>query len=275
MQYLQFQFNITPVSEAASDVLAALLADAGFETFEPTDQGLTAYVQTALLQRDVLQSAVDEFPLPGTLVTYAEQEAPNQNWNATWETEVGFEPISVGRRFVIYDDRLTTAVRIRPRQAFGSGSHATTRMILEWLTHAETVGRHIIDAGCGTGILAITAALCGAERVSAYDIDDWSVRNAQENAALNNVTIDVRLGDASVLASIDPAHIILANINRNILLADMHAFATHLLPGGQLVLSGFMEPDVPLLQQAAAAERLTLQQHEHSADWHMLVFGRK
>ena len=273
MNFLQFHFKINPPTEAAADVLAALLADAGFESFETTEDGLTAYVQTALLDNDVLLEAVTEFPLPNTVVSYTSCQAPDENWNAQWEDEVGFEPITVGRKFVVLDDRHTTPIRIRPQQAFGSGTHATTRMMLEWLTLSNLEGQSVIDAGCGTGILGIASKLSGANRVMGYDIDEWSVRNAQENAALNGVTLDVRLGDASVLQDLPKVDVILANINRNILLADMHAFATHLLPESRLVLSGFMADDVPLLTEAAQREGLTLADHRQSGEWQLLAFA--
>ena len=273
MNYLQYLFKIDPATEAAADVLAALLADAGFESFEPTDDGLTAYVQTALLNKEALEQAIDFFPLPDTTISYISAEAPSQNWNAQWEREVGFDPILVGRRFVVLDDRHTTPIRIRPEQAFGSGSHATTRMILEWLSNEDLTGCTVIDAGCGTGILGIAAMLSGAGQVLAYDIDEWSVRNARENAALNGVSLDVTLGDASVLASFPQADLFLANINRNILLADMHAFAARLKPGGRLVLSGFMAEDIPLLTEAAGAEGLILAHTANSDLWQMLVFS--
>lgn len=273
MNYLQYHFKIDPATEAAADVLAALLADAGFESFEPTDDGLTAYVQTALLNTEALKQAIDFFPLPDTTISYTSAEAPNQNWNAQWEREVGFDPILVGRRFVVLDDRHTTPIRIRPEQAFGSGSHATTRMILEWLSNVNIEGCTVIDAGCGTGILGIAAMLSGAEQVFAYDIDEWSVRNAQTNATLNGVTLDVRHGDASVLACLPQADLILANINRNILLADMHAFVSRLKPSGTLVLSGFMAEDIPLLTEAAGAEGLILAHTANSDLWQMLVFS--
>ena len=273
MNYLQFHFKTNPPTEAAADVLAALLADAGFESFEASDDGLTAYVQTTLLDNDALQCAINNFPLPHTTISYTSAEVPNQNWNDQWEREVGFEPILVGRRFVVLDDRHTTPIRIRPQQAFGCGSHATTRMILEWISNTSLEGCTVIDAGCGTGILSIAAKLAGAGQVLAYDIDEWSVRNTQDNAELNGVTLDVRLGDSSVLADMPKADLLLANINRNILLADMHAFVARLQPGASLVLSGFMADDVPLLTEAAQTEGLSLSHQASFDSWQMLVFS--
>ena len=275
MNYLEYHFKIDPATEAASDVLAALLADAGFETFEPDAQGLKAYVQTGQLSQDTLDRVVEDFPLPGVAISYTKAQAPNENWNAVWESETGFEPITIGRRFVVFDDRYTFPIRIRPQQAFGSGSHATTQTILQWLATKDLTGRRVIDAGCGTGILGIAAKLCGAEHVCGYDIDEWSVRNAQENAALNGVQMDVLLGDAGVLQQVAPAHLLLANINRNILLADLPAFSAHVLPGGQMVLSGFLEADVPLLVEAAHAVGMNTEEQRANGDWQMLVFTKK
>lgn len=274
MNYLQYHFTISPVTEAATDVLAALLAEAGFESFEPTETGLMAYVQSALLDEDILATTLNTFPLPQTEVTYTYQTAPNEDWNAQWETQVGFEPIAVGRRFVVFDDRYTTPIRIHPCQAFGCGAHATTRMILNWIAETPLEGMTVIDAGCGTGILGIAAKMGGARRVLAYDIDPWSVRNAEENSNLNGAPIEVRLGDATLLTDMPQAHLLLANINRNILLADMHSFAKQLLPEGRLVLSGFLETDVPLLTEAALKEDLHCTAHHHDNEWQMLVLTK-
>lgn len=276
MKYLELTFHITPYNEAAADVLTALLADVGCDTFLPSDTGLTAYIlQDAYDEvaiRDAVSStlatfspaAVPEASASGLSITFTAAPAPDENWNATWEAEHHFEPITLP------DGQL---LHIIPRQAFGSGEHATTRLMLGLLSDlAPLADTTVIDAGCGTGILGIAALKLGAAHVFAYDIDEWSVRNAQDNYALNGCEAEIVLGDASCLAAAPQADILLANINRNILLADMPAFVSRLKPAGHLLLSGFYEADIPVLTDAATALGLTLCDTRSDGDWRALHF---
>ena len=286
MQYLELTFHINPYNEAAADVLAALLADAGCDTFEPSDTGLTAYILQDAYDEAAIRAAIastlatfpvtvpEGSPIPpvtvpegspeGLSITFTAAPAPDENWNATWEAEHHFEPIALP------DGQL---LHIIPRQAFGSGEHATTRLMLGLLSDlAPLAGATVIDAGCGTGILGIAALKLGAAHVFAYDIDEWSVRNAQDNYALNGCEAEIVLGDASCLAAAPQADILLANINRNILLADLPAFASHLKPAGHLLLSGFMEPDIAPLLAAATPLGLTLSDTLADGDWRALHF---
>ena len=267
MKYFELQFKLTPANEAASDVLAALLADAGCDTFLPTDDGLTAYIQQAAYSESAIQAAVATLAelLPGCTATFTCTQAPDENWNATWEAEHQFQPITLpdGQQF-----------QIIPRQAFGSGEHATTRMMLSLLAAASPSGQIVIDAGCGTGVLGIAALKLGAASVFAYDIDEWSVRNARENFALNGLDADILEGDASILDRAPQADLLLANINRNILLADLPAFAARLKPGARLFLSGFLEEDIQPLVTKAASLGLTHETTLADGDWRALTFSR-
>ena len=265
MRYSEAIFKIQPNNEAAGDVLAASLAEIGFDTFVPNDEGLTAYVQTAALDVEAVGAAVADFPLPGVDISFEIHDVPDENWNATWEAEHQFQPITLpdGQQF-----------QIIPRQAFGSGEHATTRMMLSLLAAASPSGQIVIDAGCGTGVLGIAALKLGAASVFAYDIDEWSVRNARENFALNGLDADILEGDASILDRAPQADLLLANINRNILLADLPAFAARLKPGARLFLSGFLEEDIQPLVTKAASLGLTHETTLADGEWRALTFSR-
>ncbi|MBR1548920.1 MAG: 50S ribosomal protein L11 methyltransferase [Prevotella sp.] len=287
MQYFEATFTITPCSQDACDILAALVAEAGFESFEYTDDGMNGYVQQQLFDRDALQQAVDSFPLPATSISYTIGEAEYRDWNEQWEQE-GFEPIVIDN-LVIHDGRHLPAdngqggsdndrisIEIDAHQAFGTGTHETTRMICRQLLGMHIGGKRVLDAGCGTGILGICALKLGAAECVAYDIDEWSVDNTRHNAVINHV--DQRLqpihGDASVLDSaVDGTFdIVTANINRNILLADMPRFVQKMHKGSTLILSGFYGDDCPLLCEKASSLGLSLTAQQSDADWHMLVF---
>ena len=266
MKYLQLNFDITPCDEAAGDVLAALLADAGCDSFEPTVTGLTAYVQEALYDADAVRAAVEQFPFQGVSLAYTCTPAPDENWNATWEDGHHFLPIDLP------DGQQIT---ILPRQAFGSGEHATTRMMLALLADARPDGRTVIDAGCGTGVLAIAAERMGASEVFAYDIDEWSVNNAHDNCRRNECTrVTIAHGDAAALAQAPKADIIMANINLNILLADLPRFDRQLATGGHLLLSGFLQDDVPALCRQAERLGMTLCGQRAEDEWRALHFTK-
>lgn len=209
---------------------------------------------------------------------------PDQDWNQGWEDE-GFEPIGVGDHLIIYDAKHTDMsmfagndgvmrIFIEARNAFGTGTHQTTRMILRRLLAMNMKGKTVLDCGCGTGILGIVASKLGADRVLGYDIDEWSSENAKHNASINGVgNLDVMLGDASVLDGVDEEFdVVIANINRNILINDMSAFKRHMKDDGCLILSGFYESDVPILQETAAANGLQLKDVVEDEEWACALF---
>ena len=291
MKYFEVKFTITPSSEDASDILSAMLADVGFEAFEPTPGGLSAWVQQAFFEPESISNVLETFPMPGIEISYIVEEAPDENWNQQWEEE-GFRPIVISDEasdkalIVIHDTKHTDVssahydIRIHPRQAFGTGSHETTRMILRQLLSIPMEGRRVIDAGTGTGILAIMCKMLGASHVLAYDIDEWSMDNAKANLLLNDITdgVDVLLGDSSVLAQSatpsQPSSLLIANINRNILLADMSVFAQSIEAGGYLLLSGFYVSDVPMLLQAASAYGFSLSHQQEDGEWALLLLKK-
>lgn len=290
MKYYVANFDIECADELlqpARELLSAAACEAGFEAFEDTDNGIAGYVQRQLYDKEALDAAIADYMPEGTQVTYNIEEVPDQDWNQDWEDQ-GFEPIGVSDHLVIYDAKHTDMsmfagddgvmrIFIEARNAFGTGTHQTTRMILRRLLGMDLTGKSVLDCGCGTGILGIVASRLGANRVLGYDIDEWSSENAKHNAALNGVdNLDVLLGDASVLDGVkEEFDVVIANINRNILLNDMTAFRSHLKTGGRLILSGFYETDVPMLEQAAKNNGLTIIDVVTDGEWACAMFECK
>ncbi|WP_278698117.1 50S ribosomal protein L11 methyltransferase [Leyella stercorea] len=287
MKYFVANFKIeceAELMQPARELLSAAACEAGFEAFEDTDDGLLGYVQRPMYDKEALDAAIADYMPEGAAVSYAVEEVPDQNWNQGWEDE-GFEPIGVSDNLVIYDAKHTDRemfagddgvmrIFIEARNAFGTGTHQTTRMILRRLLAMDMQGKSVLDCGCGTGILGITASRLGANPVLGYDIDEWSADNAQHNAALNGVeNMSVMLGDASVLDNVeDRFDIVIANINRNILIADMPAFRAHMKQGAQLILSGFYEADVPMIEAAAKEHGLSLCDVVTDEEWACALF---
>ena len=205
MKYFEFTFHTSPCTETVNDVLAAVLGEAGFESFVESEGGLTAYIQQALCDENTIKNAITEFPLPDTEITYTYVEAEDKDWNEEWEKNF-FQPIVIEDRCVIHSTfhhdypQAEYDIVINPQMAFGTGHHETTSSILGELLDADLKGKSVLDMGCGTSILAILASMRGADPVTAIDIDDWCVNNSRDNIALNNISnITVELGDASLL----------------------------------------------------------------------------
>ncbi len=287
MKYYVAEFNIecaADLLQPSRELLSAAACEAGFEAFEDTENGIKGYVQRQMFNRCALDSAIADYMPEGVTVEYNVEEVPDQDWNQGWEDE-GFEPIGVSDSLVIYDAKHTDRsmfagddgvmrIFIEARNAFGTGTHQTTRMILRRLLGMDLHGKDVLDCGCGTGILGIVASRLGADRVLGYDIDEWSADNAKHNATLNGVgNMSVLLGDASVLAGVDEKFdIVIANINRNILLNDMVAFRSRMADGAKLILSGFYETDVPMLEKAAAEQGLSLKDVVTDEEWACAMF---
>lgn len=277
MKYFELDFKITPFSTDAADLLMTLVGEAGLESFVETEDGFKGYAQERLFHQETLDEMVEAFPFIDHQVTYTIVEAEDKNWNEQWEKE-GFKPVVIADRVLVTNQQDAASsydykIIIDPHQAFGTGGHQTTGMIIERLLHMDLAGLDVLDAGCGTGILSIFALMRGAKHVFAYDIDNWSVRNTLENVALNSVApIDVVEGDASVLTEGLSYDVVLANINRNILLADMPAFCSVMHKGSRLVLSGFYLEDIESLKAKAAELGLTFVNQTERENWASLMF---
>lgn len=282
MKYYEVDFTITPCSQDAQDILSALAGEAGFETFEETATGLKAYVQQALFEEEALKRALEGFPFENVSLSYSIQEAEDKDWNEQWEQK-GFEPIVVrDGKLVIHDGRhlpnntAEVQIEIDAHLAFGTGTHETTRMICGMLLDMQLNGLRVLDCGCGTGILGICALKLGAASCVGYDIDEWSADNTRHNAVINRVDdhLTTLCGDASVLSGFDAEfNLVLANINRNILLNDMANFRRVMAPKAQLILSGFYKNDCALLESKAQTLGLSLKATRTDGDWACLLFS--
>ena len=286
MKYLVAEFKIEcqdGMIQIARDLLTDALGEAGFDTFEDTEDGIKGYVQESLFDENAMNDVISNFMLPDVTINANIQEAEYKNWNEEWE-EAGFERININDSITIYDARHDDgngiasgiSIGIETKQAFGTGTHETTRMIVSTLLNIDLKGKRVLDCGCGTGILGIAASKLGASEVVGYDIDEWSSENAIHNAELNGVgNMKVMLGDASVLKSVEGKFdVVLANINRNILLADMPAFVSVMADNSLLILSGFYASDVDLLIEKASSLGLSKIDSKSDSEWTCLVLKK-
>lgn len=270
--YYALRLDVEPCSADATDLLAYLLGEAGYESFVPDEHGLTAYVRADQFSDDAVRAALDEFPFQA-IVTASSELVEGRDWNAEWEQNY-FKPIVIAGRCVVHSSFHTDIpaapydIVIDPKMAFGTGHHSTTSLILTRLLDIDLQGRAVIDIGTGTGILAILAAMRGAAPVAGIEIDRFAWENACDNVRLNShPEIAMLCGDASLLDALPQADIVLANINRNVILADIQRYAAAMRPGATLLLSGFYTADCPMVEEAATAAGLTPAGHTSHADW--------
>ena len=294
MKYLQTIFNITDknglkINEAnllqtAKDLLCAIVGNDGYEAFEDNGDTVTGYVQKGLYDEKDLRESIETFPLENVQISYATTDSEDKNWNASWE-EHGFEPITIDGKCIVHDTMNlppyipegAMEVTIDTKQAFGTGRHETTAMVISELLDIDLKGKNVLDCGCGTGILSIVAAKAGAANVTGYDIDEWSVENTRHNCTINGTTnVNVLHGDAKIINGLDKKFdIVTANINRNILLADMDTFKQALAKNGILILSGFYTDDAKMLTDKAGNLGMELKKQTSKNDWCALVFENK
>lgn len=303
MKYLEFTFTTSPANEAISDILSMVLAEIGFESFIHTDEldlprvgnddnfpeapifaekadedTYKAYIQTSLFDQAALDAAIAEFPLPDVAIKYIKEDAEDKDWNEEWEKNY-FQPIiiegeerpkcCIAATFHKDVPEAEYNVRINPQMSFGTGHHQTTAQMIGRILDDEMQGLEVLDMGCGTSILAILARMRGAKHCVAVDFDEWCVKNSIENIAINNLTdIDVYHGDASALAPFaNTFDLVIANINRNILLADLHHYVVTMKPGAHIYMSGFYTEDVPMLRAHAESLGLTFVDERSLDNW--------
>ena len=283
MDYIAVHIKIEPFSEEQAEIVEAEIADLGFDSFTVEDPFLNAYIPKEQFSEPMLKTMLSAFDGADFRLSHTVELIREQNWNAAWESD--FDPVVVGGEVTIkavyHKDLPKTRynIVIDPQMSFGSGHHQTTSMMVEQLLEDRRIlkGKTVLDMGTGTGILAIVAAKLGAAvPVHAVDIDPRCVRSARANARRNRIPhkIITVLGDASVLIR-GQYDWILANINRNILLADMASYVRALKPqGGRILLSGFYNEDIPMLLEKAASQGLREVSRRSRDDWALLVLEK-
>ena len=273
MKYFEVTFTTSPCNETVNDIVSALAGEIGFESFVEWENGVQAYVQQSLFDEEALKDMVANFPLPDTEIAYEIKEAEDKDWNEEWEKNF-FQPIVIGDRCCIHSTfhkdtpQTEYEILINPQMAFGTGHHETTSSIICELLDADLEGKSVLDMGCGTSILAILASMRGANPVTAIDIDDWCVNNSRDNIALNNINnITVELGDASLLEGRKPFDVIIANINRNILLNDMAAYTACMHKGSEIYMSGFYVQDIDAIRSKGESLGLKFVHYRENNNW--------
>jgi ribosomal protein L11 methyltransferase len=272
MNYVEVSFLLDPILPAR-EVLMAELAEIAFESFVESEEGLTAYIQQPDWNEVLLEGLMTS-SIPDLKISWEIKTIEATNWNAEWEKS--FDPISVDGACLIrapfheIQGDYKFVITIEPKMSFGTGHHATTHLIISEMLQMEWEGLDVLDMGSGTAVLAILAEKMGARDIDAIDIDEWAFENAEENASRNDCSkIRCLLGGAELLGD-KKYDIILANINRNILLRDMHLYRAVLKDGGKILFSGFYEQDVTELEKVATPLGLKIQNKRLMNEWCML-----
>jgi len=272
MDYTEIHINITPLNTVINDLLATELAEIGFESFIESEDGMLAYVSAAIYDEKMVRKVIP-VEMFGSAIEFTAKCIPGQNWNEEWEKNY-FQPIVIGTDCVIHSSFHTNIpeaqydILIDPKMAFGTGHHETTSLMLEELLKLDVKGKSFLDMGCGTAVLAILASMKGAVNVLGIDIDQWAINNALENIQLNNSpAIEILTGGAELLEFTAPFDTIFANINRNILLADMASYSAKMHMGSLLFLSGFYESDLPIIRSTAENLGLTFSDFTTKNNW--------
>jgi len=276
MHYIQVQFSSVPGTEIIRDILSAQLAEIGFESFVSQEEGLEAYVPASLFSADLIDELLSNFPMKA-VISWRSNEMEDKNWNEEWEKNY-FDPIVVDDVCCIHssfhhlEGPFVYRILIDPKMAFGTGHHQTTRLIISEILSVNLMQRSVLDMGCGTALLAILASMKGADPITAIDIDTWAYNNALENVQLNG-TDNIRLlqGGAELLGD-ETFDVILANINRNILLRDIPSYNAVLNKHGMIIMSGFYKEDIPSIRVKCEDEGLIFSHFAEKDQWVAMTF---
>jgi ribosomal protein L11 methyltransferase len=276
LDFIELKVDVLP---DFADIVVAELAEAGFDSFVETPQGVNAYAPADVFDESQVQEIVQKYAALSP-ITYTFSIMPRRNWNEEWEKN--YQPIYIGNQCVVRASfhqllqQFPYEIVINPKMSFGTGHHETTALMLEMQLGVDHAGKRVLDAGCGTGILAIMACKRGAAHVDAYDIDIWAVENARENCQLNGCpAIGIQQGTIEEVQLTEPYEVILANINRNVLLREIPLYAGKLASDGQLLLSGFYEQDIAELNRVAAESNLSLTAQHIKQHWAALCFQKQ
>lgn len=271
--YYHVRFDLSPCTETECDVLSALLCDIGFESFVPDSKGVSAYIKQNAYDAELITNALAQYPF-GAQISIVKELIEGQDWNKEWEKNY-FQPIVFKDLCVIHSSfhqdypSAKYDIVIDPKMAFGTGHHETTSLMIERILSQNMDGLKVLDMGTGTGILAILSAMHGAEEVVGVEIDPFAYDNASDNVNLNscNSNVALRLGGAECVSESDYYDVVLANINRNIILEDIGVYAKALKTGGKMFLSGFYMNDVPLIETAAFEFSLSKMTVKEKNNW--------
>lgn len=272
--YLEFTFKIKP-AQPWSEILMAELIGIGFDSFTEEHDGILAYIQEDLYNEEKLKT-LNLLNSPNVEISYEYKTMPNINWNEEWEKN--FTPINIDDKVLIRAEfhesqNLPYEIIIQPKMSFGTGHHATTHLMIQQMYDMDFEDKKVLDMGCGTSVLAIFAKQRGAGDTLAIDIDEWSVENSHENAERNNVELRIELGTADNLGK-EKFDIILANINRNILISDIPTYVADLNEGGELLLSGLCFFDVDDILEVCKEQNLTLEKQIQREEWVSLLLKK-
>ena len=273
MNYLELKITITPNTEVTRDVISALLAEIGFESFVGTKTGLSAYIAEKSFSEEAVEDVLKNIPLPDIDIKYEIEFIKSRDWNEEWEKNF-FQPIVIQNQVIIHSSfhkdipPYPYDILIDPKMAFGTGHHSTTSMMVSFLLEQNLEDKSVLDMGCGTAVLAILAHKKGAKPVTAIDNDEWAYKNSLENIRINHASgIQVKLGDASLLGK-ERYDFIFANINRNILLNDIPAYAACMNPAGaSLFISGFYKEDLAFISEVCQQHSLKLAGYKEDNRW--------
>ena len=278
--YVKATFFVEPYNEVQCDILAALLCEVGFESFEQNVTGIDAYIQQSLFDTSNIEQAISQYDF-SSKITWKCETIEGRDWNEEWEKNY-FTPMVIADRCVIHSTfhkdypKMEYDIVIDPKMAFGTGHHETTNLMVEQILREEMNGATVLDMGTGTGILAMLASMCGAKEAVGIEIDEFAFQNTLENVKLNNVrNVKMLLGDASLLKPEWQFDYVIANINRNIITADIDRYAMVLRPGGKMLLSGFYEHDIPVVLETATPLGLTEVLHNVKNRWTMLLLEKR
>ncbi len=264
--YYEFQIKC---NEEFKDNLIAELAEENFEGFEENEEGFSAFIPQSLFDKDVFEKILTHYNINPNSVP--QNTIQQQNWNAQWEAS--FESITIGNDIIVkapfheLDSKYKYEIIIQPKNTFGTGHHETTQLVLQMMLNTDFKNKNVFDYGCGTGVLSIFASMLGADKILAIDIDDWSAENIMENCALNSVTtIEFKKGDLAIVEQTN-FDMILANINKNILLGSFEKLSQMMNSNAQLIISGFYSTDLDDLKSAAEKHNLKFIQHLTKNEW--------